>query len=84
MVIFFFFFSLSFLKYLNQVINWKLDHIGMNPTAEAYLVLHRFGNVSMPCRPNPKDFDKPLKYRKKKKENKKKEEQILNCPKTFK
>ena len=30
-----------------QVINWKLDHIGMNPTAEAYLVLHRFGSVSI-------------------------------------
>lgn len=27
----------------DKVINWKLDHIGMNPTAEAYLVLHRFG-----------------------------------------
>jgi pimeloyl-ACP methyl ester carboxylesterase len=22
---------------------WKLDHIGMNPSAESYLVLHRFG-----------------------------------------
>lgn len=29
-----------------QLINWKLDHIGMNPSAEAYLVLHRFGSVS--------------------------------------
>lgn len=30
-----------------QVINWKLDNIGMNPTAEAYLVLHRYGSVSL-------------------------------------
>ena len=28
-----------------QVLGWKLNHIGMNPTAEAYLVLHRFGSV---------------------------------------
>lgn len=27
----------------DKVIGWKLDHAGMNPTAEAYLVLHRFG-----------------------------------------
>ena len=33
-------------RYL-QVINWKLENIGMNPTAEAYLVLHRFGSVSI-------------------------------------
>ncbi|XP_053407343.1 uncharacterized protein ZK1073.1-like isoform X2 [Mercenaria mercenaria] len=31
----------------DKVIGWKLDHIGMNPTAEAYLVLHRFGSSSM-------------------------------------
>lgn len=30
----------------DKVINWKLDHSGMNPTAEAYLVLHRFGSFS--------------------------------------
>lgn len=30
----------------DKVINWKLDHVGMNPSAEAYLVLHRFGSVS--------------------------------------
>ena len=29
-----------------QMINWKLDHEGMNPSAESYLVLHRFGSVS--------------------------------------
>ncbi|XP_050399614.1 uncharacterized protein ZK1073.1 isoform X2 [Patella vulgata] len=29
----------------DQVINWKLEQIGMNPTAEAYLVLHRFGAI---------------------------------------
>jgi pimeloyl-ACP methyl ester carboxylesterase len=29
----------------DKVINWKLDHVGMNPSAEAYLVLHRFGSV---------------------------------------
>jgi len=29
------------------VINWKLDQIGMNPSAEAYLVLHRFGAVGI-------------------------------------
>lgn len=29
----------------DKVIGWKLDHIGMNPTAEAYLVLHRFGSL---------------------------------------
>ncbi|CAD5118212.1 DgyrCDS6935 [Dimorphilus gyrociliatus] len=30
----------------DKVINWKLEHIGMNPTAEQYLVLHRFGSSS--------------------------------------
>ena len=29
-----------------QLIEWKLEHIGMNPTAETYLCLHRFGSVS--------------------------------------
>ena len=28
-----------------QMIGWKLDHIGMSPSAESYLVLHRFGPV---------------------------------------
>jgi len=27
------------------MIGWKLDHIGMSPSAESYLVLHRFGPV---------------------------------------
>ncbi|KAK2163788.1 hypothetical protein LSH36_74g07065 [Paralvinella palmiformis] len=27
----------------DKLINWRLDHIGMNPSAEAYLVIHRFG-----------------------------------------
>ena len=31
----------------DQVIRWKLDSIGMNPTAESYLLLHRFGTVSI-------------------------------------
>lgn len=31
----------------DKVMNWKLDHIGMNPTAESYLMLHRFGSVNM-------------------------------------
>lgn len=30
----------------DKVINWKLEHIGMNPTAEQYLVLHRFGSFN--------------------------------------
>jgi len=29
----------------DKVINWKLDHVGMNPSAEVYLVVHRFGSV---------------------------------------
>lgn len=28
----------------DKVMGWKLNHIGMNPTAEGYLVLHRFGS----------------------------------------
>jgi len=28
-----------------QMIGWKLDQIGMSPSAESYLVLHRFGPV---------------------------------------
>lgn len=32
--------------YANQLINWKLAHVGMNPTAEQYLVFHKFGRVS--------------------------------------
>lgn len=28
----------------DKFISWKLDHVGMNPTAETYLVLHRFGS----------------------------------------
>jgi len=31
-----------------QMIGWKLDHIGMSPSAESYLVLHRFGPVRAP------------------------------------
>jgi len=31
----------------DKVINWKLNSIGMNPTAESYLVLHRFGTQSI-------------------------------------
>lgn len=30
----------------DKVLNWKLDQIGMNPSAEAYLVLHRYGAFS--------------------------------------
>lgn len=30
----------------DKVINWKLDQIGMNPSAESYLILHRFGAFS--------------------------------------
>ena len=32
--------------FTSQFINWKLEHVGMNPTAESYLLLHRFGSVS--------------------------------------
>ncbi|KAL5022108.1 hypothetical protein ScPMuIL_001263 [Solemya velum] len=28
----------------DKIMGWKLDQIGMNPAAEAYLVLHRFGS----------------------------------------
>jgi len=28
-----------------QMTDWKLDHIGVSPSAESYLVLHRFGPV---------------------------------------
>ncbi|KAL8562793.1 hypothetical protein ACOMHN_022668 [Nucella lapillus] len=28
----------------DKLIEWKLDQIGMNPTAESYLCLHRFGS----------------------------------------
>ncbi|XP_052227679.1 uncharacterized protein ZK1073.1-like isoform X2 [Dreissena polymorpha] len=28
----------------DKILGWKLDHIGMNPSAESYLVLHRFGS----------------------------------------
>jgi pimeloyl-ACP methyl ester carboxylesterase len=31
----------------DKVIGWKLEHIGMNPSAEAYLVLHRFGTSEL-------------------------------------
>ncbi|KZS18686.1 Uncharacterized protein APZ42_015222 [Daphnia magna] len=27
----------------DKLINWKLAHVGMNPTAEQYLVFHKFG-----------------------------------------
>jgi len=27
----------------DKLINWKLSHMGMNPTAEQYLVFHKFG-----------------------------------------
>ena len=29
-----------------QVIGWKFDSLGMNPSAESYLLVHRFGAVS--------------------------------------
>ncbi|XP_062588765.1 uncharacterized protein ZK1073.1-like isoform X1 [Saccostrea cucullata] len=28
----------------DKLIGWKLEHLGMNPTAEAYLMMHRFGS----------------------------------------
>ena len=28
-----------------KVVNWKLERSGMNPTAESYLMVHRFGSV---------------------------------------
>ncbi|XP_056005888.1 uncharacterized protein ZK1073.1-like isoform X3 [Ostrea edulis] len=28
----------------DKLIGWKLDNLGMNPTAEAYLMMHRFGS----------------------------------------
>ncbi|XP_041368765.1 uncharacterized protein ZK1073.1-like isoform X2 [Gigantopelta aegis] len=39
----------NFMESMKEKMNtWKLDQIGMNPTAEAYLVVHRFGTVSKP------------------------------------
>ncbi|XP_052773534.1 uncharacterized protein ZK1073.1-like isoform X2 [Mya arenaria] len=37
--------SAGFMESLkDKILGWKLEHIGMNPTAESYLVLHRFGS----------------------------------------
>ncbi|EEC01163.1 conserved hypothetical protein, partial [Ixodes scapularis] len=30
----------------DKIMNWKLQNVGMNPSAEQYLVLHKFGAVS--------------------------------------
>ena len=39
--------GLFFMFNFFQLIEWKLEQIGMNPTAETYLCLHRFGSVSI-------------------------------------
>ncbi|CAH8494915.1 unnamed protein product [Schistosoma turkestanicum] len=39
----------------DRLIGWKLNTIGMNPTAESYLLMHRFGPVS--------HIDMPTDYR---------------------
>ncbi|XP_055896207.1 uncharacterized protein ZK1073.1-like isoform X1 [Biomphalaria glabrata] len=36
----------------DKVMNWKLEQIGMNPSTEAYLCLHRFGSVGKSLRKN--------------------------------
>ncbi|KAF6771619.1 hypothetical protein AHF37_09603 [Paragonimus kellicotti] len=30
----------------DRLIGWKLNNVGMNPAAESYLLVHRFGSVS--------------------------------------
>ncbi|CAL4085701.1 unnamed protein product, partial [Meganyctiphanes norvegica] len=29
----------------DKILNWKLSNVGMNPTAEQYLIFHKFGHV---------------------------------------
>ena len=31
----------------DSILTWKLDHIGMDPSVESYLVLHRFGSTNL-------------------------------------
>ena len=31
----------------DKVLTWKLDHIGMDPSVESYLVIHRFGTYQI-------------------------------------
>ncbi|RTG87873.1 uncharacterized protein DC041_0012512 [Schistosoma bovis] len=31
----------------DRLIGWKLNTVGMNPAAESYLLMHRFGSVSL-------------------------------------
>ncbi|KAL3864335.1 hypothetical protein ACJMK2_006026 [Sinanodonta woodiana] len=42
----------------DKMLGWKLTHIGMNPSAEAYLLLHRFGSFEKA--ENPEQLNRVL------------------------
>merc|ERR1712136_204240 len=45
----------------DKVLTWKLDHIGMDPSVESYLVLHRFGAYQIQGANSKKELDNVVK-----------------------
>jgi len=45
----------------DKVLTWKLDHIGMDPSVENYLVLHRFGASHLEVAKNASELDDVVK-----------------------
>lgn len=45
----------------DKVLTWKLDHIGMDPSVENYLVLHRFGSYQIEGASSAKELDAVVK-----------------------
>nr|XP_022335675.1 uncharacterized protein ZK1073.1-like isoform X3 [Crassostrea virginica] len=44
----------------DKLIGWKLEHLGMNPTAEAYLMMHRFGSVMFEKATDQEELNKSI------------------------
>lgn len=45
----------------DSVLTWKLDHIGMDPSVESYLVLHRFGSANLEGAKTASEIDAVIK-----------------------
>jgi len=45
----------------DKVLTWKLDHIGMDPSVESYLVIHRFGTYQIQGAKSAKELDSVVK-----------------------
>jgi len=45
----------------DSILTWKLDHIGMDPSVESYLVLHRFGSTNLEGAKTVSEIDAVIK-----------------------